>query len=65
MFLLVNGITSSPDKAAGYHRYKNTIGYYGLFQLAPNYPGYDGDVDAQINGAVYLFNNGGMKHWAL
>lgn len=44
---------------------KNTIGYYGLFQLAPNYPGYDGDVDAQINGAVYLFNNGGMKHWAL
>jgi LysM repeat protein len=44
---------------------KNTIGYYGLFQLAPNYPGYDGDVDSQINGAVYLFNNGGMKHWAL
>ena len=44
---------------------KNTIGYYGLFQLAPNYPGYDGGVDAQINGAVYLFNNGGMKHWAL
>ncbi|PCS07327.1 extracellular protein [Lactococcus piscium] len=44
---------------------KNTIGYYGLFQLAPNYPGYDGDIDAQINGAVYLFNNGGMKHWAL
>lgn len=44
---------------------KNAIGYYGLFQLAPNYPGYDGDIDAQINGAVYLFNNGGMKHWAL
>lgn len=44
---------------------KNAIGYYGLFQLAPNYTGYEGDIDAQINGAVYLFNNGGMKHWAV
>ena len=44
---------------------KNTIGYYGLFQLAPNYPGYDGDVDAQINGDKKKINNGGMKHWAL
>lgn len=44
---------------------KNSLGYYGLFQLAPNYPGYDGDIDAQINSAIYLFNNGGMNHWAL
>lgn len=44
---------------------KNSLGYYGLFQLAPSYPGYDGDVEAQIEGAVYLFNHGGMTHWAL
>lgn len=44
---------------------KNSIGYYGLFQLAPTYPGYDGDVQAQIEGALYLFNRGGMAHWAL
>ena len=44
---------------------KNSLGYYGLFQLAPSYPGYDGDVQSQIEGAVYLFNHGGMTHWAL
>lgn len=44
---------------------KNSLGYYGLFQLAPTYPGYDGDLNAQIEGAIYLFNNGGMTHWAL
>lgn len=44
---------------------KNSIGYYGLFQLAPTYPGYEGDVQAQIEGAIYLFNHGGMAHWAL
>ena len=44
---------------------KNSLGYYGLFQLAPSYPGYDGDVQAQIEAAVYLFNHGGMTHWAL
>ncbi|GFH42630.1 hypothetical protein Hs30E_11810 [Lactococcus hodotermopsidis] len=40
-------------------------GAYGLFQLLPTYPGYDGDIDAQIEGALYLFNYGGMSHWAL
>ncbi|GAB2023217.1 hypothetical protein RyT2_22910 [Pseudolactococcus yaeyamensis] len=44
---------------------KNSLGYYGLFQLAPSYPGYDGDVQSQIEGAIYLFNHGGMTHWAL
>lgn len=44
---------------------KNSLGYYGLFQLAPSYPGYDSDVQSQIEGAVYLFNHGGMTHWAL
>lgn len=44
---------------------KNSIGYYGLFQLAPGYLGYDGDVQSQIEGAIYLFNHGGMAHWAL
>ena len=44
---------------------KNSLGYYGLFQLAPTYPGYDGDLNSQIEGAIYLFNNGGMTHWAL
>ncbi|GAX47919.1 hypothetical protein RsY01_1532 [Lactococcus reticulitermitis] len=44
---------------------KNSIGYYGLFQLAPGYTGYDGDLQAQIEGAVYLFNHGGMTHWTL
>jgi LysM repeat protein len=44
---------------------KNSLGYYGLFQLAPGYPGYDGDLQSQIDGAVYLYNCGGMAHWAL
>ncbi|GFH40511.1 hypothetical protein Hs20B_09090 [Lactococcus insecticola] len=44
---------------------KNSIGYYGLFQLAPGYQGYGGDVQSQIEGAMYLFNNGGMAHWSL
>lgn len=44
---------------------KNSLGYYGLFQLAPGYLGYDGDVQSQIDGAVYLYNSGGMSHWAL
>jgi hypothetical protein len=44
---------------------KNSIGYYGLFQLAPGYLGYDADVQSQIEGAIYLYNNGGFNHWAL
>jgi LysM repeat protein len=44
---------------------KNYLGYYGLFQLAPGYLGYDADVSSQIEGAIYLYNNGGFQHWAL
>lgn len=44
---------------------KNSLGYYGLFQLAPGYRGYDGGLAEQIEGAIYLFNHGGMAHWAL
>lgn len=44
---------------------KNALGYYGLFQLAPGYRGYDGGLAEQIEGAIYLFNHGGMAHWAL
>ena len=44
---------------------KNSLGYYGLFQLSPGYRGYDGGVAEQIEGAIYLFNHGGMAHWAL
>lgn len=44
---------------------KNSLGYYGLFQLSPGYRGYDGGIDEQIEGAIYLFNHGGMAHWSL
>lgn len=44
---------------------KNSLGYYGLFQLSPGYLGYDGGIDDQIAGAIYLFNHGGMSHWSL
>lgn len=44
---------------------KNSLGYYGLFQLSPGYHGYEGGLDEQIEGAIYLFNNGGMAHWSL
>jgi hypothetical protein len=42
----------------------NSQGYYGLFQLAPGYAGNGGDVQAQIDNAVYLYDNGGLSHWA-
>jgi len=42
----------------------NNMGYYGLFQLAPGYPGNGGSVEAQIENAIYLYNNGGLAHWA-
>ncbi len=44
---------------------RNSLGYYGLFQLAPGYKGNGGDIAAQIEGAIYLYKNGGMAHWAL
>lgn len=42
----------------------NSQGYYGLFQLAPGYPGNGKNVDAQIQNAIYLYHVQGLHAWS-